>query len=261
MENKFGKVSKLHLVAACKNGKTILEDVSFTAPFKIMRPYYETGTIMTVMQQTASAGIMAGDQQEIDLRVKKGARMKLVSQAYEKIHKMTEGYASRKTDIHVEANAFFHYMPLPVIPFTDSDFRGEQRIYLEDDSARLIYQEILVCGRVAHGEEFGYRSFENHVSIYKGKKLVYLDNTRYVPNHMDMAGYGMYEGYTHLANLIVCNQKISSQAIRDIRVLLEETEEVEGGVTLTAYGDLVARILGRRGDQLETLLTSIKNLL
>ena len=39
MENKFGKVSRVSICAGKKDGKTILEDVSFTAPYKIMTPF------------------------------------------------------------------------------------------------------------------------------------------------------------------------------------------------------------------------------
>lgn len=67
MNNQFGKLSKLHITTAYKEGKTIMEDVSFTAPFKIMHPFYEKKDFMTVMLLTASAGIMAGDRQEIDI--------------------------------------------------------------------------------------------------------------------------------------------------------------------------------------------------
>lgn len=39
MNNQFGKLSKLHLTTAYREGKTIVEDASFTAPFKIMHPF------------------------------------------------------------------------------------------------------------------------------------------------------------------------------------------------------------------------------
>ena len=67
MNNQFGKLSKLHLTTAYREGKTIVEDASFTAPFKIMHPFYEKKDFMTVMLLMASAGVMAGDRQEIDV--------------------------------------------------------------------------------------------------------------------------------------------------------------------------------------------------
>jgi urease accessory protein len=94
MENQFGKVSKLQLTAEKKENRTILGDVSFTAPFKVMRPFYEKEDFMTVMLLTASAGIMAGDRQEFTIRVGEHAKMEFVSQSYEKIHQMKEGCAT-----------------------------------------------------------------------------------------------------------------------------------------------------------------------
>ena len=38
-ENKFGKLSRLSLRTGIRKGKTILEDVAFTAPYKIMNPF------------------------------------------------------------------------------------------------------------------------------------------------------------------------------------------------------------------------------
>lgn len=39
MENPFGRVSQLNLKTEERDGKTILEDVYFTAPFKVMNPF------------------------------------------------------------------------------------------------------------------------------------------------------------------------------------------------------------------------------
>ena len=68
-ENQFGKLSEFYLTAAYRDGRTVMEDVSFTAPFKVMHPFYEKKDVMTVMLLTASAGIMAGDRQEITGRI------------------------------------------------------------------------------------------------------------------------------------------------------------------------------------------------
>lgn len=73
MENQFGRTSLCTLRAGKKEGKTVLEQVSFTAPFKIMSPFYEAGDFMHVMLLSASAGIMEGDTQEFDIEVRRAA--------------------------------------------------------------------------------------------------------------------------------------------------------------------------------------------
>ena len=120
MNNQFGKLSKLHLTTAYREGKTIVEDASFTAPFKIMHPFYEKKDFMTVMLLMASAGVMAGDRQEIDICVKECSNVEFVSQAYEKIHQMEGDCAKRHVHLTVSDHACLHYMPLPAIPFAGS---------------------------------------------------------------------------------------------------------------------------------------------
>lgn len=250
MENQFGKISKLSLVASFKDDKTIVSDVSFTAPFKIARPFYEKKGVMSVMLLTASAGTMAGDTQEFDITVNSGANMEFISQAYEKIHRMLEGYASRKTHLKIAKDGILRYTPLPTIPFHDSDYRSEVKVELEDKTSKFIMSEVLTSGRVAYGESFLYKKFQNKVSIYEGGTLVYRDNTCYEPSKMDMTSLGMYEGFTHLGNIVICNYEISEDWIRDVRSMMDEDEALEGGVTRTSNGYVVVRVFGKRGDQI-----------
>ena len=257
MENQFGKTSRLRLTACLKDGKTILKDAAFTAPFKVMHPFYENKDFMTVMLISVSAGIMAGDCQVLNIKADEGAKLELISQSYEKIHRMGSGYAQRKTSIEIASGACLHYTPLPVIPFAGSDFRAASDIRLADDTSELVYSEVLACGRAAHGEEFLYNNFQNKVSIYQGKTLVYRDNSIYRPGQVNMSGYGMYEGFTHLANIIICNKTINDNQITAIRLLMESDDRMEGGITLTTYGHTVIRILGKSGQALTEMIRKI----
>lgn len=76
------------------------------------------------MPLCASAGIMAGDSQEFSYHVKEG-RPEILSQSFEKIHKMDEGSASRTIEVQVDKNAALYYYPQPVIPFAQS--HGQQK--------------------------------------------------------------------------------------------------------------------------------------
>ena len=250
MENNFGKLSQIHLTASKKDGRTILSDVSFTAPFKVMHPFYEKKDLMTVMLLTASAGIMAGDRQEFDIHVCEGARMEFVSQAYEKIHKMNEGYAERSTHLIVDHDAALYYTPLPTIPFAESDYRSVVDVELADETSKFVFTEVLTCGRMAHGEAFRYRRFQNRITIRQAGRIIYRDNTCYEPAQTDMTGFGMYEGFNHLANLVICNEPRSDAWIAAARESIDETERMEGGVTRTTQGHIVARILGMSGQKL-----------
>ena len=290
MDNKFGKVSRISACAALKDGKTILEDLSFTAPYKIMTPFEKENGGIQIMPLCASAGIMAGDSQEFSYHVKEGADLEVLSQSFEKIHKMDEGSASRTIEVQVDKNAALYYYPQPVIPFAQSAFDSKMTIHLEDETSKLFLLEIISCGRNAHEERFQYRRFSSKVLLYRGEKLIYRDNTRYEPDKMPMEGIGLYDGYTHMANLFLsklCNRdnvdggketNIDGMDIKKqmnssgtgrtsdrtaelqekIWQILDEDSEIDGGVTRLTTGDLALRIFGHRAQKLQQIAEKIK---
>ena len=259
MENKFGKISRISACAVQKNGKTILEDLSFTAPYKIMAPFEKANGGIQIMPLCASAGIMEGDLQEFSYRVKEGADLEVLSQSFEKIHKMENGSASRTISVQVEPHAILFYYPQPVIPFAQSSFSSSMTIHLADETSRLFLLEIISCGRNAHEERFQYRCFASKVLIYRGEKLIYRDNTRYLPDQMPMEGIGMYEGYTHMANLFLSRSEHADALLNEIRELLASDPEIDGGATTLSCGDLAVRIFGFRAQKLQQMAEKIKS--
>ena len=114
--NPFQKTSRLAIQAAAKEGQTILTDVSFTAPFKIMQPFSKPDGSLQVMLLAASAGIMEGDRQDFSFEIGSGARLEFLSQSYDKIHQMEEGMAKRDTRITVAPHGSFVSIPSPRFP-------------------------------------------------------------------------------------------------------------------------------------------------
>lgn len=258
--NQFGKVSSLALTAEDRGGETILTDVKFTAPYKIMQPFrYSDGSI-DVMLLAASAGIMEGDRQKFDFQVRTGARMGFLSQSYDKIHQMKEDCAKRETDIHVEAGASFYFHPQPVIPFRDSAYESSIRAQLDDETARFFMSDILSCGRRAMGEEFAYRFYKNRVEIRRAGQLIYLDNTWYDPKLFPMEKIGLYEGYSHLLNIFCTKPQGDAQFTERVHELIEENKDIIGGITVLSHGDFAVRAFGHRAQVLEEVEKRIAEL-
>ena len=258
MENQFGKLYELHLHAGFDGEKTILKDVRFTAPFKILRPFYESKDRMTVMLMMASAGIMAGDRQCMHILVDTAAKMDFVSQAYEKVHRMEEGEAQRQVYVEVKRGASLYYTPLPILPFRDSAFSSETEVELEDETSGFLMTEVLACGRASREEKFQYRWYKNRVNIRQAGKLIYRDNTCFEPKNWDMSGFGMYEGYTHLANMIICNEPKTEEWVSRVREFMDTVEDIDGGVTQNGENLTVIRILGKSGQKLLDVMRSIQ---
>jgi len=258
-KNQFGKISKLQIRAGKTHDNTVLKDVYFTSPFKVMEPFKEKDGSIRVMILSASAGIMEGDRQEISVFVEKGAELELLSQSYEKIHKMKNGCAKRKSDIVVEEKACFCYQPQPCIPFRDSAFENHTTVRLKDRSSKFYFNEILTCGRYAKEERFDYRFYHSIVEIYRESRLIYRDNTRYEPEKFDMEEIGMYESFSHLLNIFLSGTGMQDDFEKQIQQLMNGMDEVQGGMTKLMDGDWAIRAFGRRAQTLEQLSTNIEN--
>ncbi len=208
------------------------------------------------MVLSSSAGIMAGDNQLITIDIGGNSNVEIVSQSYEKLHKMVVGNAIRETEINVESGSTLIYNPMPTIPFAQSSFKTTTQIHLEDNTAKLVFTEILTAGRVHSNEIFEYNYYESRLDIFVGPDVVYIDNTYFDPVMFDMTSYGMYEGYTHLLNLIIVNIDVD---IEELRTLLNTMEEIMFGATLTYYEDICIKVLAYNAQVLENIVEEILN--
>lgn len=253
MENVFNKISKAEFTTKFKNNKTILDKLYFTAPFKIMHPFYITDNYIKVMIMSSSAGIMAGDCQEYNIEIGTNTKAEVTSQSYEKIHKMPEGRAERNCSIKVCRNAFLKYNPQPVIPFAHSNFESRINAELEDESSQFILCDIISCGRAASGEKFEYTRYKSSIEVRCAGKLIYKDNTVYEPSETEMSGYGFFENYTHLANIFIGNIKNYKECEKELLKILDSNNEVSGGFSLLKDNNINIKILGNSGQKLSQI--------
>lgn len=249
MSNKYAEISRVKIRTLNKNGKTILDDVYFTSPFKVAPPFYKSDDFIKVIIMSSSAGTLEGDVQDYDITLGDNTKMELTSQSFEKIHTMIDEEATRDCDIYIGKNSFLRYNLLPTIPFKDSAFKSNINIKLEDSSSKLIFMDIINCGRVAYGEKFKYKYYKSYVEVECDNKLVYVDNTNYNPKEMDIENFGMYEGYTHFANILIANFTNNNEVLNTIRDILKNSD-VEGAASITQYNYISIKILGYNSDKL-----------
>lgn len=261
-KNRYGKKSGLQLQIRQGRLRSQLERVSFTAPFKVTSPFYDEAGRMRIMVMSVSAGIMAGDSQLLDIDVGKGARTEIMSQSYEKIHRMQPGdLAVRETRIKVAADGLLVYSPLPVIPYAESSFRNETEIYLEDQTARLFYSEILACGRASRGERFAFRSYQSMLKIRSQEGLIYMDNSCFRPEENAMESYCMFEGFSHMSNLLLVNIRPDNTQNESLMELAAEFTGGIAGISRTGCGDICIRALANGSEPLISLHESVKKIL
>jgi urease accessory protein len=229
----------------------------FTMPFKVQHPHYGADDHLLIMVLAVSAGIMAGDTQEILIEMDAGAQAEVTSQSYEKIHKMEEGQsAQRSTRIKLDKESRLSYAPLPVIPFAQSDFCSLTEIELEDESCELLYSDIMSCGRVAHGEQFAFRRYGARMHLTCKNELIYADNLILEPDTMkaqgiDITGLGYFEGYSHYGQLLLHSPQVAQgEAEERAHEAVTAASECHAGFSLAGDNLLCVRALAQGSEPL-----------
>ena len=238
-------MGRLYIETVREKGKTVISDSFFSAPFKITKPF-ENGAMIEIMIMQASAGILEGDNHDIELKICSGSKVIITGQSYTKIFRMDKGSAEQRVKIVVEKDAFLFYLPCPVIPFKKSEFININEVYLEE-GAHFVMQDVFACGRKAMGERFEFRKYHSRTAVYENNKLVFVDNTRLVPKEMDISDIGYFEGYTHQGMAYFYGIK---------EVSSYESDSLVSAVTNAKKGQFM-RFLGNSSDEIESYIKNI----
>ncbi len=259
MANMFGTESTLYIKTVLSNNRTKIEDSYFTAPLKIVKPFYNNEQNMAeIMIMSASAGIMEGDRYLIQIEVGEASAISLQCQSYSKIHKMPQGCAKQRNLFIVRDGGLLDYKPKPTIPFRDSDFISDTSSYLYKGS-RYIYSEILACGRDKSGEQFEFRRYKSHNRVYYCDKLIFLDNQDLKPEIQNLKDIGFFEGYTHQATFAYFDDGMHQETmIESLYEKLQKYIGIEAGISAVKFG-VVIRLLANGSDYLECIIGDIRS--
>lgn len=249
--------SRLHLATGFKGGRTVIEDMYFTPPYKIMSPFMD-GAHMDVMLMSASAGMLGGDSFTFDFEFGEKSDVTILSQSYEKVFQAKNGVTKKNVRINAAARANIKYRPFPVIPFAGCDFEGNNTIKLAE-SARLIYIDVFSCGRVGMGEVFRMKRYRSITRVYVEDMLVFADHNLVLPNRFQYDKMGMWDKYTHsgLMYLYIPDKKEEGEVLAQIRSLSENTN-CAVGASLALRG-IAVRALAMSGDKIWRLFEKISD--
>lgn len=239
--------AELKITTKFNGHQTVPVELFYSAPYKLTNYFPTVHNGIEYIVMNASAGVMAGDHYNVNITVGENSHLSLISQSFEKIHKMDAGEAVRKISINVEKNAYLKYIPLPTIPFANSAFRSTTKIYLENATSKLIFADILSSGRHVCDEQFSYRYYHNCIDIFLDNKLLFRDNAIFNPSDHLLNAYGMFENYNYLTNLIIYGFTLSETTIEKI-ISIFDSIEIEAGITELLGGGYLIRTLGNSSE-------------
>lgn len=251
----------LTITAAARNGRTFLKDTYFTQPFRVANVSEDRrDPWLYLMLMSSSPGVLDQDQYDIRLCVEAAARVRIESQAYQRIFRMNSN-ASIRQEIHLEEESILSYVPHPVVPHSNSDITASTRITATAASA-LIFGEVLTCGRKLSGEQFLFSNYRNCITVNIDDKLIYKDNVVLQPKDFQLQSIGLFENYTHQAAFIYLDLKrgVSDALINEL-LIAATGEDVSVGITRINADMTAMRLLGNSGERLYDLLKLLEKML
>jgi len=82
----------------------------------------------------------------------------------------------------------------------------------------------------------------------------------YKPEETNMNNFGMFEGYTHFANIIIVNINDYEEKLDEIRKIINESQ-LDGGASLTQNNDISIKVFAYNSDKLINLSNKISDLI
>jgi urease accessory protein len=250
-------ISNLQIQTAERNGITYLKQSYCTPPFKVanITEDKQAGPLH-LMLMCSSPGILDGDDYQVKINIEENAHLHLHTQSYQRLFNMKLG-ARQKQEVYLQKNASLIYIPHPAVPHKQSIFTTCNKIYLEGNN-KLIWGELLTCGRKLNGEQFDFIKYHSITEIYIQGRLAIKENWLVQPGITNLQAIGQWEGYTHQASLILLNNQENISSHYDaINHFLLQQQEITFGISTLPQSGLIVRILGYKAEQLFNCLNRI----
>ncbi len=146
-----------------------------SSPLKLLIPRAR-GESAWVYLSSLGGGLLAGDQNRLDVTLGEGAKCFLGTQASTKIYRNPLARpCAQRTRATVGANALLVMAPDAVQPFADSDYVQQQEFHL-GNGAGLVLVDWFTSGRKESGECWAFRRYRSRNEIFIDGRCRVLDS-------------------------------------------------------------------------------------
>lgn len=249
--------AKLHIQTILRDGNTKLGNCYFSPPFKVMNITEDKrGKDLHLMLMSSSPGVLDDDDYEMVIEVVENGSLQLHTQSYQRLFTM-QNNAVQKMTVQLQDGASFCYLPHPSVPHEKSSFVAKNNIYL-NDGCKLVWGEILTCGRKLNGEVFQFSKYQSITNVYHNNKLVVKENLLMQPSLLSPNLMGQMEGFTHQASMVVWHESIALAEVLDsLYDYLSLQTDIEFGVSALQKNGIAIRLLGYKAEQLFDCLKAV----
>lgn len=228
-----------------RRGYTRLTHVFQQPPLKASRELYEgNDPTATVYMMESSGGMVAGDRNDISIRLLSGSKARIIQQSALKVYRSHTGETCvQSIDVGVAEDARLEWMPEVIIPFADSKFQMETTIRLAKGST-LLWGEILAPGREMRGEVFDFSSLKSMMKIYVDEELLAFDSIHFVPENLHLHKLGLLEEALYVGSIWLVSDEADKIDLRAIQEAMNVGDGLRAGVTRLAGNAVHCRFLG-----------------
>jgi len=251
-----GRAGRLELVFGETAGRTGLVHAYAEAPFRITPLFHPAGpSLAHFMLVQTTAGLFGGDRTDVDIRVQRGARVVVTSQAALQAHPSADrtSVARQRLRAVVEDGGELHAYLDPLIPFAGA--RVRQITCLEVTGAgRLFWSDGLMAGRVRRGERWQFARLDVETALRRDGVLVHLERFSLGEGPVDPTARWAMGAHPYLGSLLACDARLDETRGDALQAALfeagrpkEEAGALLGGVDLPAPGLLAGRVTAADG--------------
>lgn len=246
----------LQIYAARRKGSTILQNSFCSQPFKLADITEDRNAYrLQLMLMSSSPGILDNDDYNIHIHLDEHCSVELETQSYQRLFQMKTG-AKQEMEVRMQKGSSFIFLPHPSVPHQSSIFLSKNKFYLSED-CRLIWGEVLTCGRKLNGEVFRLSRYHSVTEIFLLGKLIVKENLLVDPSLINVNLLGQLEGYTHQASFTCVGSMLPQGTVDNIHELLLRENDISFGVSALSVDGFMVRLMGYKAEQLYNILKLI----
>ncbi len=246
-----------------KDCKTVIKNLLVKPPLLIQKAMYpDTNNPRTahIYIMSSACGILQGDKLKINIKASQNSNGYITTQSATKIYNTENHMPSQIINILVEKESFLEFLPKQIIPHKSAEFYQKVNIKI-DQSSTLVYSENISCGRIAHGEEFDFKSLIFRTNAVNEKdEILFSDAMNIEPKKRKNIFKNLFGKKKIFSTIYIVSKILDNEKLDDKINLLLKNEQIIGGVSqLPNNSGILIRMLSDSIDEIEKITLKIRD--
>lgn len=141
--------------------------------------------------------------------------------------------------------------------YRDAYFRNRSQVEIQSGGT-LMWSEIVCAGRIARGEAFEFRRYDNRLAIRYDGVLVFCNQASWQPLKNNLRTIGSWKSSTHYGQIVFVSEPITASHLGAVREVLAQFPNLRSGASLVNRAGLVVTFLGRSAWEMQALVEQVR---